>query len=74
MFKNFIMKQMLKRQMKDVAPEDQERIFKAIEKNPQFFEKVAVDIKKRVDSGQDQISAAMEVMRENQEELKKVLQ
>lgn len=64
---------MLKRQMKGVPPEEQDRIIKLVEENPAFFEKIAEDIKKRVDSGKDQMSAAMEVMRENQEELKKIM-
>lgn len=73
-FKNILMKQMLKSQMKNVPQEQQDKIISAIEKNPQFFEDIAQKIKQKVSEGKDQMSASMEVMRENQEELRKLMQ
>lgn len=64
---------MLKRQMKGVPEEEQDKIIKMVESNPKFFEEVAAKIKARVDGGKDQMTAAMEVMRENQEEIKKMM-
>lgn len=72
--KNLLAKQMVKSQMKDVPPEQQEKILNAIEKNPKFFEDMAEKIQQKVKEGKDQTSAAMEVMRENQEELRKIMQ
>ena len=43
-FQNFLMKQMLKRQMKGVPEEEQEKIFSMIEKNPEFFTQIAEEI------------------------------
>lgn len=73
MFKEFLQKQMLERQLKDVPEEQQQVILDAIEKNPAFFENIAAEIKKRTDNGMDQMQAAMEVMQNNQEELRKML-
>lgn len=73
MFKNFIMKQLLKKQMKDIPQEQQDKIFKMLDEHPDFFEKIALNVKQKMDSGKDQQSAMMEVMREHQDELKKIM-
>ncbi len=72
-FKNLAMKQMLKSQMKGVPEEQQEKILAAIEKNPQFFEDIAAKVQQKIKEGKDQMSATMEVMRENQDELRKLM-
>ena len=72
MFKEFLQKQMLKRQLKDVPEEQQQAILDAIERNPAFFENIAAEIKKRTDNGMGQMEATMEVMKKNQEELQKL--
>lgn len=73
MFQNFLMKQMLKRQMKGVPEAEQEKIFKAIEQNPDFFQNIAGEIKQKMDGGMDQTAATMEVMQKHQEEMKKIM-
>ncbi len=73
-FKNMMMKQMMKSQMKDMPADQQEKVLAAIEKDPQFFEDIAKKIEQKTKEGKDQMSAAMEVMRENQEKLKNLLQ
>ena len=73
-FKNMMMKQMIKSQMKGVPQEQQDKILSAIEKNPQFFEDIAKKIEQKQKEGKDQMAAAMEVMRENQDELRKLMQ
>ena len=69
-----MVKQMVKSQMKGIPLEQQDKIISAIEKNPQFFEDVAKKIEQKMKEGRDQTSAAMEVMRENQDELRKMMQ
>jgi len=64
---------MLKRQMKDVPADQQDMILKMVEENPKFFEEIAAKVKQKVDAGQDQMTAAMTVMRENQEQIKKMM-
>lgn len=59
--------------MKDVPADQQEKILSAIEKNPEFFQKIAVEIQEQVKQGKDQTAAAMEVMTKYQNDLKGML-
>lgn len=63
---------LLKRQMKDLPPEQQELMMKAIEANPDFFEKIAQEIKEKTDAGGNQMYAAMQVMQKYQSEMQKI--
>ena len=74
MFKNFLMKTMLKRQLKNMPQAEQERMIAMIEKNPALFTKIAQDIDKRVKGGMSQHEATMNVMKANQDELRKIMQ
>ena len=74
MFKNFMLKQMLKSKMKGVPEAQQAKLLSAIDKNPDFFKKIGEEVEKRKKSGQDEMSATMQVMREHQSELQKLLQ
>lgn len=73
MIKNFLMKQLLKKQMKGVPEETQNKIFDAIEKNPKFFEEIAKEIESKVKGGKSQSEASMEVLRKRQDELRKIM-
>ena len=74
MFKNFLMKQMLKRQLKGVPEAQQKIIMDAIEKNPEFFENIGKEIKQRTDGGMNQMAATMQVMERHKAELQKLMQ
>ena len=74
MFKEFLMKAMLKRQLKNLPQAEQDRLIMMIEKNPQLFTKIAQDIDKRVKGGMSQHEATMSVIKANQDELRKVMQ
>jgi hypothetical protein len=73
MFQNFLIKQMLKKQMKDVPAEQQEQIFKMIESNPDFFMNIAKEAQEKIKGGMSQQDAMMMVMKSHEEELKKVM-
>lgn len=73
MFKNFMLKQMLKSKMKGMPEAQQAKLLSAIEKNPDFFKKIGEEVEKRKKSGQDEMSATMTVMREHQSELQKIM-
>lgn len=64
---------MLKKQMKDVPPEQQEQIFTMIEKNPDFFMKIAEEAQEKMKGGMAQQEAMMSVMKAHQDELKAVM-
>lgn len=63
------MKQALKYKMKDVPKEQQEMLFKLIEKDPQFFQKMAEEIKQKTKAGLDEQTAAMQVMMKHKDKL-----
>lgn len=66
------MKQMLKKQLGAMPPEQQDKVFKAIEENPDMFKNIAEEIQAEMKSGKDQTAAAMEVMKRHQTELQKI--
>lgn len=72
-FKNFLMKQMLKRQMKGVPEAEQDRIIALVEQNPDFFNSIAQEVEALTKQGRDQTAAVMEVMRKRQGELQKIM-
>lgn len=70
MFKNFLLKKMLRTQG---VPEAQIDMFiSMMEKNPDLFKTIAEEIKAKMDGGIDQMTASMEVMKKYEEELKKL--
>lgn len=68
--KSFLMRKMLQSKMKNVPPEQQEKILSMIEKNPDFFQKISTEVEEKVGQGKDQMSATMEVMTKYQTDLK----
>lgn len=74
MFKEFLMKQMIKRQLKGMPEAEIDRIVELVSKNPEVFKKIGDQIQAKVKAGRSQQAATMEVMRANQAELQKVLQ
>lgn len=67
------MKKLLKSKMKDMPEAEQEKMLNAIEKNPDFFQNVAMEVQAKMKEGKDQMTATMEVMQRHQEELKKIM-
>lgn len=73
MFKNFLMKRMLKKQLANVPEAEQDKIINAVQSNPDFFTNIAKEVQEKVKGGKDQMAATMEVMQKHQEELKKIM-
>ena len=74
MLKNFLMRKMLKSQLKGVPDAEQEKIISALEKNPKFFEEVALEVQAKIKEGKDQVTAVTEVMQKRGDEFKKIMQ
>ncbi len=72
-FQNFLMKQMLKKQMKGVPEAEQQKVFEAIEKNPDFFMNIANEIQAKMKQGKSQMDASMEVMKAHEAKLREVM-
>ena len=71
MFKNFLLKKMLRSQG---VPEAQIDMFiNMMEKNPVLFENIAQEIQEKVKSGLDQNTASMMVMKKYEDELRKLV-
>ena len=73
MFQNFLLKTMLNKQMKNVPQEQQDQIFAMIEKNPDFFMKIAQEAQEKIKGGMAQQDAMMAVMKAHEQELKEVM-
>lgn len=74
MIKEFLLKQVIKRQLKGVPEAEIDRIIGLVEKNPELFKKIGDEIKAKVKAGRSEQAASMEVMRAHQGELQRVLQ
>ena len=70
---NFLMKKMLKSQMKGIPETEQEGIIKMVEKNPQFFQQIATEVQAKMKEGKDQMAATMEVMQKHKDEMQKIM-
>jgi len=72
--KNFILKQTMKAKMKGLPEEQQQMILAVVEKHPEFFEKIGEEIKRKKKAGMSEEAATMQVMRQYQGELQKLIQ
>jgi hypothetical protein len=71
--KDLLMRKMLQSKMKDVPVDQQEKILAMVEKNPEFFQKIAIEVQEKMKQGKDQMAATMEVMQKYQNDLKGML-
>ncbi len=72
--KKFIMKQAMKSQTKNLPKDQRDRVLSAVDKDPEFFENIAKQIKQKEKEGKGKMEASMLVMRENQDKLRKLMQ
>lgn len=67
------MKQMLKRQIKNLPQAQQDTILKAVTANPDLFQKIAEETKEKVKGGMSEFHASMAVMQKYKTELQKAM-
>ncbi|MDQ2933075.1 MAG: hypothetical protein M3Q80_01705 [bacterium] len=70
---NFFTKGLIKRQLKGMPEAEIEKLFEMIEKNPDFFQKMAGQIQEKMKQGMTQEQAAKSIMESEGDEIKKVL-
>ncbi len=70
--KNMLMRKMIASKMKDVPQAEQDKLIGMIEKNPQFFEKIALEVQEEMKGGKDQMAATMAVMQKHKKELETI--
>ncbi len=63
----------MKQQLKNLPPEQADRIMNAFEKDPKFFEQIAKEIKEKVKAGANQQNASMQVMMKHKEKLQELM-
>ena len=73
MFKDFLVKKLLKSKLKDIPEAEQDRFIALIQKNPELFQRIALEVQEKMKNGADQMSATMEVMKSHEGELKSIL-
>lgn len=73
MLKEFLMKQAVKSQLKNVPEEQRVMILKMVEKNPELFISMAKEIEAEVKAGKDQMSAAQAVFAKHEQEIRAVM-
>lgn len=62
----------MKRQMKDVPEDQQAQMLAMVEKDPELFQKIALEVQEEVKKGTDQMMATMKVAKKYQNELQKL--
>ena len=71
--KTFLMKKMLASQMKGVPQAEQDKLFAMIEKNPELFQRIALEVQEETKKGKDQMTATMEIAKKYESELRKLV-
>jgi NADH dehydrogenase FAD-containing subunit len=71
--KNFMMRKLAERQLKNAPPEQKELIMTLMEKNPELLEKISKEMQAEIKAGKTQMSAALKVMPKYQKELQAIM-
>lgn len=66
---SFLLRQVMKRKLKDVPKEKQEQILALVEKDPGLFKKIGDEVERRKKGGESEMKATMEVMKKYRAEL-----
>jgi hypothetical protein len=73
MIKDFLLRKMLAAKLKGVPQEEQDKMIAIIQKNPQLFQQIAVEVQQKMKEGKDQMSAAKEVMQKYESTIKDIM-
>ena len=71
--RDFFVKQAVKHGAKDLPAEQQEMLQRAVEKNPELFNKIAKEIEALKKQGKPEMYAALDVMKKYQKELQEAM-
>ncbi len=72
MLKEFFVRKLVESKMKDVPKEQRDMVVALIEKNPDFFAKLAQEIQVEIQGGADQMTATMNVMKRHETEIRSI--
>ncbi len=69
--KTFLLRKMLSSQMKGVPQADQDKVFAMLEKNPDLFQKIGMEVQYEMKrTGADQMTATMKIVKKYEADLK----
>lgn len=71
--KEFFFKKMLESKMKSVPREDQEKMFKLLEKNPELFQKIALEMQTEMKKGGSEMEVAMKIAEKYKDQIKDLI-
>lgn len=71
--KDFLIKKMVQAKLKHLPQDQQDMIIALVTENPEFFKKIQAQIETKKKQGQNEQMAMMQVMRENQAEIQKLM-
>ena len=69
---NFLARKLMERQLKGLPDDQRELILAMVEKNPNFFKKLADEIKEKTKAGKSEQQAAIETMMTHRQEMQKI--
>lgn len=61
------------KQMQGVSQDEQDKMMKLVQSNPELFQKIAVEVQEKMKQGKDQMAATMEVAQKYQDQLKNAM-
>lgn len=73
MLKDFILKKLIQSKLKGLPKDQQDMIMAVVSENPDLFKKIGNEVKAKTKAGMNEQMAMMQVMREHQGELQKIL-
>ncbi|MCA9366502.1 hypothetical protein KC722_02895 [Candidatus Kaiserbacteria bacterium] len=72
--KNFAVKKLIEKQLKNVPADQQQMIMELVEKDPKLFEKIAKEMQEELKkNGNNQMAAGMKVLPKYQAEIMKIM-
>jgi len=71
--KDFLIKKMVRAKMKNLPKDQQDMIIALVSENPEFFKTIQKEIEAKKKQGQNEQMAMMQVMREHQAEIQKLM-
>ena len=71
--KDFLVKKLVRAKMKNLPKDQQDMMIALVSENPEFFKKMQAQIEAKKKQGQNEQMATMQVMRENQAEIQKLM-
>lgn len=73
MFKQFLIRKMIERQLKSLPASQRDAIMGAFEKDPEFFMRLAKEAEDKTKGGMNQQMAAQQVFMKHADELRKLM-